>query len=631
MKWTFFMILGVLLCFACGGAIADQGQGRHRSFDFPDQAGNDNGKFDGYRKSNNGWVWKGSQFKNPPSWGHHQHGRHDNWHKKIIKTKFGKLKGYQENNGSWVWRGVPFAGPPVGELRWAAPEDPEHWAGIRNATESRSECTQYFTSRTWIRSGEIVGSEDCLFLDIYRPDTDDENIPVYVWLHGGSNVFGSAANYDGAALAQRKNVVVVVVQYRLGPFGWLSHPAFRDDENELDASGNFGILDQIQALKWVKANIRAFGGNPHRVTLGGESAGALDTLTLLISPKASNLFGSAVVESGAPPSATFNTSATGDPKSNRMIEWLLVDDGTVDAGNAAAYRAGMTNYEVENYLREKPADKIMAAHITAGGSSAPFLDGAVVPAAGFYPTIQSGNYNQVPLLIGTNRSEYKAYLRYYGAYIKSLGFPSGDYSWGDAFRVFDPGDLALDDVLPAQEDKDLYETIANLWTRQWRHGGSDLPATAIKNQNDENSVYSYVFQWGGGGDPDKEAFRLLVGPCHAAELPFFFGWDDDLFGFGFSETNQLGREALQAAMMDYLGSFVWTGNPNITSFPRPIWPQWSNTEGKPKVIVFDADLDTYNISVENTTAMENYSQDIQEARDSFPAAGPVFNAFGLIP
>jgi para-nitrobenzyl esterase len=105
-------------------------------------------------------------------------------------------------------------------------------------------------------------------LDIYRPDTDDDNIPVYVWLHGGSNVFGSAANCDGAALAQRENLIVVVVQYRLGPFGWLSHPAFRDDEDELDTSGNFWILDQIQALKWVKANIRAFGGNPQSVTLG---------------------------------------------------------------------------------------------------------------------------------------------------------------------------------------------------------------------------------------------------------------------------------------------------------------------------------------------------------------------------
>ncbi len=120
----------------------------------------------------------------------------------------------------------------------------------------------------------------------------------------------------------------------------------------------------------------------------------------------------------------------------------------------------MTNDEIEDYLRWKSAEEIMAAHIAAGGSVQPFLDGNVVPAEGFYPTIESGQHNRVPLLIGTNRYEYKAYMRYYGAYPKLLGFPSGDYSWGDAFRVFDPGDLTLDDVLPSPEDKALYETIA---------------------------------------------------------------------------------------------------------------------------------------------------------------------------
>ncbi len=591
-----FTIFGVFLFFACGIAIAGQKQGKELSWGPPEQA------------------------------------RNDNWNKKIIKTRNGKLKGYQESNGSWVWKGVPFAKPPLGKFRWAAPEYPEPWTGVRDATIPCSECTQRLTSRTWITSEPIVGSEDCLYVDIYRPDTDDKNVPVYVWLHGGSNVFGSAENYDGAALAQRENIIVVVVQYRLGPFGWLSQAAFRDDENELDASGNFGILDQIQALKWVKENIRAFGGDPLKVTLGGESAGALDTLTLLISPKAAGLFRSAVVESGGTPSATFNTPATGDPKTNRMIEWLLVDDGTVDAADAAAYRTDMTPDQIEEYLRGKSAEKIMRAHIAAGGSSAPFLDGNVVPAEGFYATIESGKHNRVPLLIGTNRYEYKAYMRYYGAYPKSLGFPSGDYSWGDAFRVFDPGDLTLDDVLPKPEDKDLYETIAGLWTRQWRYAGADRPAAAIKDEDDENAVYSYVFQWGGGGDPEKEAFRTLVDACHASELAFFFGWDDDLFGWGFSETNRPGREALQGAMMDYLGSFVGTGNPNLTGAHRPEWPQWSNAIGEPKAIVFDANLTTYDISVESTTAMDHYFQDIQEARDRFPTeAGPVFSAFGLIP
>ena len=200
-------ILGVFLFFACGLAAADPGKGKQLS------------------------------------WGPPDHARNDNWNKKVIKTKYGKLGGYQESNGTWVWKGVPYAKPPVGDLRWTAPQNPEPWGMVRDATESCSECTQQLTSRTWIRSEEIVGSEDCLYVDIYRPDTDNLNIPVYVWLHGGSNVFGGAQNYNGAALAKRENIIVVVVQYRLGPLGWLAHPAFRDDENDLDASGNFGILD----------------------------------------------------------------------------------------------------------------------------------------------------------------------------------------------------------------------------------------------------------------------------------------------------------------------------------------------------------------------------------------------------
>lgn len=570
----------------------------------------------------------------PQGWGPPEHARNDNWNKEIVKTKYGKLKGYQANNGTWVWKGVPYAKPPVGELRWKAPQDPEPWHGIRDATTARSECPQRLTSRTWITSDQIVGNEDCLFVDIYRPDTADKNLPVYVWVHGGSNVFGSAKHYDGAALAQREKIIVAVVQYRLGPLGWLSHPAFRDDENELDASGNYGLLDQIQALKWIKENIVAFGGDPYAVTLGGESAGGLNTLSLLVSPQASGLFRAAVVESGGPPSATFNHPLYGDPKTNKMIEWLLVDDGTVtNLTDAAAYRAAMTHPQIEQYLRGKSAEKIMRAHIAAGPNSTPFLDGRVIPDIGFYGTIAAGKHHRVPLLIGTNRYEYKAYMRYptYSSFAKSKGFPSGAYSWADAFRVFDPGDLSLDDVLPLPEDKGLYETISGLWSRKWRDWGADQPAIALKNESPNNEVYSYVFQWEGGGDPAKIAFKTLVGSCHASEIAFFFGWREDLFGWGFSETNRSGREALQGVMMDYLGSFVWTGNPNQRGFPRPHWPQWSNGVGEPKVIVFDADLFNYKISIEHTTAMDNFSADITAARALYSTAEEVFDFFNLKP
>ena len=179
-----------------------------------------------------------------------------------------------------------------------------------------------------------------------------------------------------------------------------------------------------------------------------------------------------------------------------------------------------------------------------------------------------GNTTGVPLLIGTNRYEYKAYMRYYGAFIRRLlVFPSGDYSWNDAFRVFDPGDLTLDDVLPTADDKDLYETIAGLWSRQWRARGADQPASAVKAENDENPVYSYVFQWGGGGDPEKGGLsgRLSTLATLRRLLSSSVGTTTSLDGVSQRPIGPVARRC-KGAMMDYLGSFVWTGDPNLTGF-----------------------------------------------------------------
>lgn len=218
-------------------------------------------------------------------------------HDPIAKTDYGKLKGYvDENKEVLVWKGVPYAKPPVGELRWAAPEDPEPWHGVRDATSPAKICTQLYTTDKWIRTGVVdpASSEDCLYVDIYRPERPTyghERLPVYVWIHGGSNNFGSARQYDGSVLAARSDVVVVVVQYRLGPLGWLYHPAIQTGGvDKLTDSGNFGTLDHAQALKWIHKNIDAFGGNPHNVTVTGESAGAHNTMNMVISPLGKGLF-----------------------------------------------------------------------------------------------------------------------------------------------------------------------------------------------------------------------------------------------------------------------------------------------------------------------------------------------------
>ena len=215
-----------------------------------------------------------------------------------VETSAGKIKG-KENDHARLFLGVPFAAPPVDELRWKAPQDPEPWKGVLKTQESQNVCVQSGVTTTWHPTGEIIGSEDCLYLDVYRPKTDEEDLPVYVYFHGGANRFGGAASYDGSFLAEDQNIIVVIPQYRLGPLGWLSHPALQTGEagDEANDSGNFGTLDNIKALEWIQTNIANFGGDPANVTVGGQSAGGSNVGKLLISPLAAGLFKGAVIQS----------------------------------------------------------------------------------------------------------------------------------------------------------------------------------------------------------------------------------------------------------------------------------------------------------------------------------------------
>jgi para-nitrobenzyl esterase len=184
-----------------------------------------------------------------------------------VNTAYGVVEGSLSNDGrTMIWQGVPYAKPPVDDfvnqiyLRWKAPQDPTPWQGVREATKPALKCTQLQTTDDWLRTGIIDpdSGEDCLYVTIYRPN-NSKKLPVYVWIHGGSNNFGSAREYGAAELAVRSDVVVVVVQYRLGPIGWFFHPALQSGIDPLSDSGNFGTLDTAQALKWCQQNIAAFG------------------------------------------------------------------------------------------------------------------------------------------------------------------------------------------------------------------------------------------------------------------------------------------------------------------------------------------------------------------------------------
>lgn len=519
----------------------------------------------------------------------------------------GEVQGIVEES-ALVWHGIPYAAAPVGDLRWRAPQPPVDWDGVLDATERESECVQAETTIRWQRTSTMVGSEDCLFVDIYRPNRADyqsEDLPVYVWIHGGSNNFGTAKQYDARRLAADSDVVVVVVQYRLGPLGWFFHPDVQTaGADPLSDSGNFGTLDHVQALQWIQDNIAAFGGNPDNVTITGESAGAHNVLNLMVSEQGENLFHRAVSQSGA--MNTRNTAAA-RTSANQHIEWLirLLEDRAnpetpLTPEQAATMREDMEAAGTLNeYLRAADGRDLYQAvfNYSSLSSYGAIEDGVVMPKGGWIPAFSSGNFNNVPVILGANEYEQKAFMPLFGQALKAAvpTIPSGDRSWLDLLEVAFEGTLTLDEVLPTQLDKDVYETTGYYGGRAWRAKYVDELATLISQH--QVNTYAYDFRWGSEGS-GPEPFDFIYGAGHAAEIPFFFGADQGLFDLPFTAENEGGRVELQRAMMAYMADFVRSGNPN-GEFSQDLlnWDSWSNNTADDKLIIFDADFDNAQISL----------------------------------
>lgn len=556
--------------------------------------------------------------------------------RKEIATSHGKVKGFALDNKTWAWFGIPYAKPPLGDLRWRAPQPPDKWFGALDSTAHCMPCTQQIHNLLWQPSERYMGSEDCLYLDIYRPKTDETDLPVYVWIHGGINTIGRAADYDAKMLAQRGNMIVVVIQYRLGPMGWFTHPALRDTEDELDASGNYGMLDHIEALRWVRENIAAFGGDSNSVTLGGQSAGAHNVLNLVVSSDAKGLFNKVVLHS---PSMAHRKIEQGDRVAKAMIDWLLIDDESAEnKEKAELIRARMSAEEVTNYLRSKAVAKIIdACRIGVGGGimlpHAAFQDGRLLPKSDWIKSIASGRYNKVPMLIGSTEFEFKNLMPLHGKFLNNRfpSVPSGRYTWSDLYKVLD-GNLPLSEVFPTQQDKAFYNTVGHLKSRLWKAVNVDAVARSVKADDASIPVFAYRFDWSGGGDSNLNDFNFVSGASHGMELPFFFGSLGHTPGYPFTDANRSGRIALQEAMMDYLINFIVTAQPNSPESNAFEWPQWSNTDGDPKFITFDAGLINMQLSVSSDAELlPSVLADISAARKRFNSAGELgyMNFFGL--
>jgi para-nitrobenzyl esterase len=564
-----------------------------------------------------------------------------------VATASGAVRGLSLDGRTLMWQGVPYARPPVGALRWKAPVAPIPWSGVRDATTNPDVCTQQVYDQYWRPSDAFTGSEDCLYLNVYRPKSAARNLPVYYFIHGGAGNFGGLDDYDPSELAARENIIVVTVQFRLSALGFLTHPALRIAGSAADRSGDYATLDQIKGLAWVRDNIAAFGGNGANVVIGGQSNGAGCAMDLLFSPLARGLFRGAVLQStGAPPL----TQASVDASVNTTIDGLLMRDSrlahdgrSLTAAEAAAYRATMSSAQIADYLRGKTAVEILQARRDGTGADGagsmpghePSIDGYVIPNASWADMIADGAWAKVPVMIGNAANEWNDFAQIYGPAIKYVSggtVPSGSRSWADLFRVIGVGgQLALADVLPMAADRAFYTAVTDLKSRQLLMTGTDQIAREIKTANPRAGVWAYRFDWKGGGDPALADFATVFGAAHSMDIPFFQGQTADAWGVSFTAANKAGRVALQRTMMGYLGAFVRTLDPNRAPHATA-WPQWSPAQGAVKSLVFDAGLTRTRLSynrVEQTTA--GLSVQIAAARTAYPANARIFDILGLAP
>ncbi|HEX5162753.1 MAG TPA: carboxylesterase family protein [Steroidobacteraceae bacterium] len=458
----------------------------------------------------------------------------------VVSAPAGKASG-EATGGVRVFKGIPYAQPPVGAMRWKAPLPAQKWKGTRDATQFGAACIQpkgrpdsiYFWSLP-------KTSEDCLFLNVWTP-AQARNAPVFVWIHGGALSGGSGSEplYDGTKLAER-GIVVVTINYRLGPLGFLVHPAL-SAESRRNISGNYGLLDQIAALEWVKKNIGAFGGDAANVTIAGESAGALSVMYLMAAPSAHGLFHKAILQSSYMISAQELRTAGHDAYSGEAIGvWL---QGKLGAGDLAG-------------LRSMDAQQIVDGAAAQGFFPFFVIDGRILPRQ-VVDVFDRGEQARVPVLAGFNSGEIRS-LRALAppvpadaaTYEKEIRERYKDLA--DAFLQLYPADNLQESIWATTRDSLYGWTAERLMTKQTALG---LPS------------FLYLFDHGYPAADEKGLHAF-----HASELPFVFGTADRTPPNWPKVPATDVEKNLSNAMLDYWASFARSGVPAAAG--QPSWPSY---------------------------------------------------------
>ena len=504
-----------------------------------------------------------------------------------VSTTSGTIAAQRSDARTLRWLNIPYAQAPVGELRWRAPIE---LAPSSDPIPTQSEpvmCPQMPGEATGTSGTEPVGSEDCLYLDVVAPaNFNESSLPVMVWIHGGGNTTGYKGSYDFSELAAREQVVVVTLNYRLGPLGWLTHPSVQGAAEGLDKTSNFGHLDIIKALEWTQRNIERFGGNPSNVTIFGESAGAHNVYALLASPLADGLFHRAIAQSG------YTATVTPRQAVNQGREFEQIDRGSWELIQALGLDPDTVG---PDELRAVPTGRLLSTydgldkdHISPLSTA----DGIVIPEAGMLAAMADPRVSkQVPVLAGSNRDEVTL--------------------WLGLNRYFVDGEAVLFGALPPKmriRDEALYRYWIDIRSRGWKARGVDEPLAALASAG-YPTLYAYRFDWDEQADSWFLPFSEILGAAHAAEIAFVMG--KPMYGsigdYMYPDTPS--AAALTENMMSAWARFARQGDPGAVA--GQAWPPF--VPDAPHTLILDS-ADSIRIEAQG----ESLDALLQEAAGESP-------------
>lgn len=472
----------------------------------------------------------------------------------VVFTTSGYSDGYL-SRGLVYWDDIPYAKPPVDDLRWKAPRSFEN-PDMQISPKENNFCIQKTSSlggSSQYSDDLISGTEDCLYLDIVAPKKFSEaKLPVMFWIHGGGNTSGLKDIYDFSKMAKKHNVLVVRINYRLGPFGWFTHPAIQEQQVGLDQSSNFGTLDIISALEWVQKNIHLFGGDPNNVTIFGESAGGHNVFSLLVSPQAKNLFHKAISMSGYTTSISKKNaykqksfSSTSNNTSWSIVNKVLKnnqDNYTLNEIRETLYATDAKTF-FKNYVERPSYEEI------------PLLtnDNIVIPSIGLAKALSDKKYlHNIPVIAGSNNDEVKLWLATaeyfveleYSFFGSILGIPKVKLKDDEAFEAFN-----------------YYRSTA------WKIRGVDEPLEGMLNSGNK-SLYAYRFDWDDHRKFFIADFKKLIGAAHATEIPLLAGNEKLVGGYPLSDfIYPAGKSKFYISknMMNFWSNFAKNGYPGSST------------------------------------------------------------------